>query len=41
MVLQPHGVNLSYFKLRLFDQTEFKFLNIKDHQHLVALKQRD
>ena len=34
--LQPGGVNLRYFKLALFDPTEFIVCNIKSLRHGVA-----
>ena len=34
--LQPDGVNLWYFKLRLLDQKELTVWNIKSLQHRVA-----
>jgi len=34
--LQPNGVNLWYFKLRLFDRTNFVVWNIQGLRHWVA-----
>jgi len=34
--MQPDGVNLWYFKLRLFNKTGFIVLNIKGLQHWTA-----
>ena len=34
--MQPDGVNLGYFKLRLYNKTGFIVLNIKGLQHWTA-----
>ena len=38
--MKPDGVNLWYFKLRLFGLTELIFLNVQTLQHLVWKKNR-